>query len=89
MGLFFREFSMSLIRTFECGNCGKYISEVFDGSGICSKCRIKTARQKRKVFLDNLRIKSLKKRVELIEEQLYDLDVDRRLKNIEVLNVQY
>jgi len=80
---------MALVIDVICEVCGRTKREVTDHSGVCQSCRAEIAQKKRNVHLAGLRGLTTQQRLEVIEAQLYDLDADRRLRAIEMTNVQY
>jgi hypothetical protein len=80
---------MSLITDVNCNVCGEKKHEVTDHSGVCQDCRKSIADTNRRMHMAMLLGMPLLERVKRIEEQLYDLDADRRLRKIEATNATY
>lgn len=77
---------MAYVTNVKCKECGQTRREVTDHSGVCQECRRKITSKARRVHLAGLRGMTIEERLERIEAQLYDLDVERRLKALEAAN---
>ena len=67
--------TMALIAEIYCKECGKTKYEVTDHSSICVDCRSEIKANKRMIHLLGLRSLTVKQRLEIIEAQLYDLNI--------------
>ena len=74
---------MALVTNVHCKVCGETKNEVTDHSGVCQECRRKAASKARRVHLAGLSGMTTEERLEKIEAQLYDLNMEQRLRSIE------
>lgn len=80
---------MALVAEFRCTSCGQTVHEVVTCIDVCQACRKKEWKRAKREHLYGLAGLTLEERVRRIEEQLYDLDIDRRFRVIESKNVRY
>ena len=81
---------MALVREFTCTVCEEDRHEVVNGNnGVCASCRTKAADTNRRMHIGALRALTLEERLALIEAQLYDLAIERRLAKLEARTATY
>jgi len=81
---------MAYVTEFTCSECRTKRTEVVSGNGgICSTCRSTIARIKKTAHMSRLAALPIEERVRRIESDLYDLNIDSRLKKLEVKNITY
>lgn len=73
---------MALVTDFQCKECNRTVLEV-KINGICENCRISLEKRSRRVHFAGLKGLTLEERVEKIEKQLYDMNIERRLRLLE------
>jgi reverse gyrase len=81
---------MAYIQQRECRECGETKSvNVHSFNGMCPECRAKAASEKKRKTLAGLKGLTVEERLNRVEEILYDLDAESRLKALEALNQRY
>lgn len=80
---------MALVTEVTCKECGDTKREVTNHDGLCQDCRQSLAVLARAAHLLRLQRLPLGVRLARIEEQLYDLDAERRLRAVESQNQRY
>jgi hypothetical protein len=82
---------MAYIGQFTCTKCEKPKHEVVSRSqpNVCAECRGKEASRAKRVHLAGLTGLTPEERLAKIEEQLYDLDLKRRLEALESHHIRY
>ena len=80
---------MAYLRNFNCKECGKNKHEIVHNSGICSDCRGKSYTKKKRVHLAGLKGLTVEERLDKIEENLYDLEIDQRISRLENRWIEY
>lgn len=79
---------MAKLAEFTCNCCGKNRRQIKDPYNICVSCRIKKDRIAKNAYLDEKKVMPIEKRLEAIEEYIYDMDFNDRLKHIESQDTQ-
>lgn len=74
---------MALITDFTCRECNESVFEVVTSDRVCGNCRTQKADKARRLHFAGLKGLTLEERIEKIEQQLYDSDVNRRLSCLE------
>jgi len=70
--------------------CGQEKEEVIHDQGrICRTCRRDKEISDRAAHLTKLKAMPLEDRISRIEEMLYDLDLERRLKSLDALTTRF
>ena len=80
---------MAFVAEFICIECRRFVNEVVDGSSTCARCRLALAKADKDAHMSRLSILPIEERVRRIEEMLYDLNTDSRLRKLECRNVSY
>ncbi len=80
---------MALVTRFDCAECKRPHTEVKHRSGICSFCRADSAAIDKAAHMAKLAALPLEERVRRIEEALYDLNAESRLKALEAGHARY
>lgn len=81
---------MAFLKKFICSLCQQEKREcVSDDRENCQSCETKQRSQKRRLALAALKGLTTEERLEKIEAQLYDLDVESRLSRLEAKFVTY
>ena len=80
---------MALISTFTCKECGEEKHEIVNSSGVCQNCRRTIASKQKKMYLSSLKGLTTEERLDRIEEMIYSLDTEKRLKYLENSFIQY
>lgn len=80
---------MAYITSFNCKHCGNVRAEVVESSQICANCRFEIAKLDKENHLAKLQLAPLEERVRRIEEQLYDLKINDRLRFLESHHQSY
>ncbi len=80
---------MAFVTEFVCSKCEQPRHEVVTHDRICGSCRASEGSRKRRTHLASLKGLTLKERIERIEEQLYDLDLRRRIEALESHHIRY
>lgn len=81
---------MAYITKCECRKCGK--TKLEDGHtfrGVCAECLATEADQSRRVHLAGLKSLSVEERLERIEAEIYDTQIEKRLSALEVKGHSY
>jgi hypothetical protein len=79
---------MARVANFLCWDCDREVLEVYI-DGTCASCRVKKADLARRMHFGALDGLTVQERLSRIEIQLYDLDVEKRLKALEAKNATY
>ncbi len=80
---------MAYLREFECTRCGEEKREVdFHWGNICVNCKTTMAKLDKENHMKNLASLSIERRIEFIEEQLYDFHTNI-LPNLAAKSVPY
>ena len=77
---------MALISTVNCKQCGETKREVNSLSphaSICNSCIQENEDRDRRVYLAGLKGLTMEERLDKIEEALYDLNAENRIKSLE------
>ena len=80
---------MALVTSFICSECRQECYEMVTPTRICTKCRIAIAEAKELAHMSRLAALPIEERIRRIEQDLYRLNVDARLKTLEIENVRY
>jgi len=81
---------MAFVANFRCSSCGQEKEEVVHDQGrVCRSCRRDKEIADRAAHLKKLKEMPIEERVSRIEEMLYDLDLERRLKALDALTTRY
>jgi len=83
---------MAYVSNFTCTECGEPKREVetYPNPNICCNCKAAKERHKKKAHLDFLKGLPLERRLEKLEEQMYELSkLENRLKDVELHFVKY
>jgi hypothetical protein len=80
---------MAFVTTFTCGHCRQQRHEVVTHSRICATCRATIAKADEAAHMAKLAALPLEERVRRVEQALYNLDADSRLKALEAANARY
>ena len=80
---------MAFVTQFTCSNCRETRHEVVTPSRICARCRGVLARVKKDAHMGQLVALPLPERIRRIEEQLYELDAEKRITALEVHHIKY
>ena len=83
---------MAIQTILNCKQCGERKYEYKDNNDyeqICNSCIVKNQDQDRQVYLDRLKNLTIEERMEKIEEILYDLNLNKRLKSLESFSRGY
>ena len=82
---------MAYLTHIHCSICNKTKHEIinYDHSNICSDCWSKSISRAKRTYLAGLKGLTTEERLEILEEKMYDLNGDTRLKYLESQFVQY
>lgn len=80
---------MAFVTQFLCHVCKESCTEVIRPDHICSVCRKQASTRARRLHFAALEGLTLQERVEMIERQLYDLNLVERLGALEAANARY
>ena len=80
---------MAFVTDFQCKECKEEKHEVYTYENICQDCRSNLASKKKRMFLSSLKGLTIEERLNRIEEVLYDLNINNRLKSLESYHIQY
>jgi ribosomal protein L37E len=80
---------MTLLKEFQCKKCGGSKFEIIVSGKVCESCCVKSANRAREIHFKKLEDLTLENRVKRIEQTLYDLKIDKRLKSLEAKNIIY
>lgn len=81
---------MAFVANFRCVTCGQEKEEVVHDQGrVCRSCRREKEIADRDSHLKKLKEMPLEDRVARIEEMLYDLDLENRLKRLDNLTARF
>lgn len=81
---------MACLTNVHCIECGETKCEILSfPSNVCQDCRTKIASKERLNYLAKLQDMTTEERLKVIEAQLYDLDLPRRLRVLEIGNARF
>ena len=82
---------MAYVAEFKCKHCGELRHEVVVGGYpyTCASCRVQIAAIEKHAFMEKKRMLPIEKRIEIIEEYLYDSNIADRLKALEYYHHTY
>lgn len=80
---------MALVKGFVCLKCGQFRFDILNVDNICSDCQENDADKQRRMHFAMLKGLTIEERLDRIEKELYALNIQNRLKNLESKNATY
>lgn len=80
---------MAYITDIFCNHCRQTKRGIDRGDGICAECRVIIDKADEDAHLTKLSALTIEERLRRIESELYRLNLDKRLSNLEILHTRF